>query len=93
MTVTYEWVHRCCDPSGGQFAPLTKGVRGKPGSPWHLDEMFVNLRDRLYALWRAADERGTELDVLLQNRRDKSAAKRVFKSAPRSVETDSYAFR
>ncbi|MCG1055136.1 transposase [Mycetohabitans sp. B5] len=55
--------------------------------------MFVNLRDRLYALWRAADERGTELDVLLQNRRDKSAAKRVFKSAPRSVETDSYAFR
>jgi hypothetical protein len=47
--------------------------------------MFVNLRGRPYALWRVADERGAELDVLRQNCRDKSAVKSVFKSALGSV--------
>ncbi|MCF7696150.1 transposase [Mycetohabitans sp. B2] len=63
--------------------------------------MFVNLRGRPYTLWRVADERGAELDVLRQNCRDKSAVKSVFKSALCSAtvpcrivtETDSYAFR
>jgi transposase-like protein len=53
--------------------PANESRTGKLGSTWHLDEMFVNLRGRPYALWRVADERGAELDVLLQNCRDKSA--------------------
>ncbi len=61
-----------------------KAVRRKPGSTWHLDEMFVTLRGEPYLLWRAVDEHGTELDILVQKRRDKAAAKRFFKRVLRS---------
>lgn len=44
-----------------------------------LDEVFVTLRGESYLLWRAVDQHGAELDVLLQKRRDKAAAKRFFK--------------
>ena len=46
--------------------------------------MFLKLRGEPYVLWRAVDERGAELDVLLQKRRDKAAAKRFFKRVLRS---------
>jgi putative transposase len=51
---------------------------------WHLDEMFVTLRGEPYLLWRAVDEHGAELDILVQKRRDKAAAKRFFKRVLRS---------
>jgi len=54
-----------------------------PGSTWHLDEMFVTLRGEPYLLWRAVDQHGAELDILLQKRRDKAAAKRFFKPVSR----------
>jgi putative transposase len=53
-----------------------------------------NERGEPYVLWRAVDEHGTELDVLLQKRRDKAATKRFFirvlRSAPvpRKIVTD-----
>lgn len=40
--------------------------------------MFVTLRGEPWLLWRAVDEHGIDLDILLQNRRDKTAAKRFF---------------
>jgi transposase-like protein len=85
VTVTYESVRRWCDRFGAQFARLAKVARGTPGSTWHLDEMFVNLRGEPYVLWRAVDKHGTELDVLLQKRRDKAAAKRFFIRVLRSA--------
>jgi transposase-like protein len=51
----------------------------KPGTIWHLDEVFVTLRGEPYLLWRAVDQHGAELDILLQKRRDKAAARRFFK--------------
>lgn len=85
VTVTYESVRRWCDRFGAPFARRAKAARGRPGSTWHLDELFVNLRGEPYVLWRAVDEHGTELDVLLQKRRDKAAAKRFFKRVLRSA--------
>ncbi len=41
--------------------------------------MFVSLRGEPYLLWRAVDKHGVELDILVQKRRDKAAAKRFFK--------------
>jgi putative transposase len=55
-----------------------------PGSTLHLDEMFVTLRGEPYLLWRAVDEHGAELDILLQKRRDKTAARRFFTRMLRS---------
>ncbi len=56
--------------------------------------MFVTLRGEPYWLWRAADEHGAELDVLVQKRRDKAAAKRFYwrllrsNPVPRKIVTD-----
>ena len=71
-----------------------KAARPKPGNTWYLDEMFVTLRGEAYLLWRAVDEHDTELDILVQKRRDKAAAKCFFKRVlrsnpvPRKIVTD-----
>ena len=94
VSVTYESVRNWCERFGAQFARRAKAVRGRVGSSWHLDEVFVKLRCEPYVLWRAVDEHGTELDVLLQKRRDKAAAKRFFRKVlrshpvPRKIVTD-----
>ncbi|UIF88072.1 IS6 family transposase [Cupriavidus sp. UYPR2.512] len=78
IVVSYETIRRWCDKFGAGFARRVKAARRKPGCTWHLDEMFVTLRGEPYLLWRAVDEHGAELDILLQKRRDKAAAKRFF---------------
>jgi putative transposase len=94
VTVSYESVRNWCDRFGTQFARRAKAARGKTGSTWHLHGVFLKLRGEPYVLWRAVDEHGTELDVLLQKRRDKTAAKRFFRkvlrshSAPQKIVTD-----
>ena len=94
VIVTYETIRCWCDKFGAGFAHRVKAARRKPGGTWHLDEMFVTLRGEPYLLWRAVDEHGAELDILLQKRRDKAAAKRFFKRVlrsspvPRKIVTD-----
>ena len=95
VVVSYETIRRWCDKFGAGFARRVKVARPKPGTTWHLDEVFVTLRGEPYLLWRAVDEHGTELDILLQKRRDKAAAKRFFKrvltscpEVPRKIVTD-----
>ncbi|MGF6298125.1 transposase-like protein [Paraburkholderia sp. WC7.3d] len=79
VVVSHKTVRRWCDKFGTRFAHRVKAARRKPGSTWHLDEMFVTLRGEPHLLLRAVNEHGAELDILLQKRRDKSAAKRFFK--------------
>lgn len=95
VIVSYETIRRWCDKFGASFAHCVKAARRKPGSTWHLDEVFVTLRGEPYLLWRAVDQHGIELDILLQKRRDKAAAKRFFRrvlaacpEAPRKIVTD-----
>src|SRR5882757_10593813 len=94
VEVTYETIRCWCVKFGAGFARRAKAARRKPGSTWHLDEMFVTLRGEPYLLWRAVDEHGAELDVLVQKRRDKAAAKRFFRRllrsnpVPRKIVTD-----
>jgi putative transposase len=81
VVVSYETIRRCCDKFGNGFAIASMATRRKPGATWHLDVVFVSLRGEPFLLWRAVDQHGTELDVLLRKRRDKAAAKRSFKRA------------
>jgi putative transposase len=94
VVVTYETIRCWCDKFGAEFTRCAKAARPTPGRIWHLDEMFVTLRGEPYLLWRAVDELGAELDVLVQKRRDKAAAKRFFRKVlrsnpvPRKIVTD-----
>jgi putative transposase len=95
VVVSYEVIRRWTDKFGAGFAHQVRTARRKRGSTWHLDEMFVTLRGEPWLLWRAIDEHGIELDILLQKGRDKSAAKRFFKrvlaaspAAPKKIVTD-----
>ncbi|AEA65417.1 IS6 family transposase [Burkholderia gladioli] len=94
VVVSYESVRNWCDRFGAIFACWAKAVRPRSGTTWHLDEVFVKLRGQPYVLWRAVDEHGTELDVLLQKKRDKPAARRFFRKVlrlhpvPRKIVTD-----
>lgn len=53
--------------------------RPRPGDKWHLDEVFFNIHGERHYLWRAVDQNGNVLDILVQRRRDKIAAKRFFR--------------
>ena len=62
---------------------------------WHLDELVISVAGKKHWLWRAVDQDGFVLDVLVQSRRDKEAAKRLFRKllkkqgrAPRVLVTD-----
>jgi len=75
VTVSYEAIRRF----GRVFAKRLRSRQGRPGDTWHLDEMFVTISgERLY-LWRAVDQDGEVLDILVQKRRNKHAAKRFFR--------------
>ncbi len=78
VVVTYESIRRWCAKFGPTLAQRAKQVRPRLGTTWHLDEMFVSLHGDKHILWRAVDQHGVELDILLQKRRDKAAAKRFF---------------
>jgi putative transposase len=95
VVVSYETIRRWCDKFGAHFAHRVKSARPVPGTTWHLDEVFVNVGGEPYLLWRAVDQHGAELDVLLQKRRDKATAKRFFQrllaqypNGPRKIITD-----
>ena len=71
-----------------------KWRRPRPGDKWLLDEVFIRIRGKLQYLWRAVDQHGNVLDVLVQGRRNTKAAKRFFRKllragyVPRVIVTD-----
>jgi transposase-like protein len=73
LDVSYETVRRWVL----KFGPLCARElrrRPRPTSRWHLDEMAVTIAGRQFWLWRAVDNEGEVLDLLVQRRRDKAAA-------------------
>ena len=58
------------------FAPQTPA---RPTSRWHLDEMAVTIAGRQFWLWRAVDDEGEVLDLLVQRRRNKAAAVKLMR--------------
>jgi putative transposase len=53
--------------------------RARPGDKWHLDEVFVKINGTVHYLWRAVDQHGNVLDILVTSRRDAKAATRFFR--------------
>ena len=95
VRLSYETVREWCLKFGQTY---TNGLRHKsprPGDRWHLDEVFLKINGRLHYLWRTVDQDGDVLDILVQSRRDKKAAKKFFRKllkglqyVPRVIITD-----
>jgi len=78
LEVSYETVRRWV-LKFGPFARELRRRRDRPTSQWHLDEMAVAISGRLFWLWRAVDDEGEVLDLLVQRRRDKGAALKLMR--------------
>jgi putative transposase len=79
VSLTYETVREWCLKFGQTYANALRRKSPRPGDRWHLDEVFIKINGRLHYLWRAVDQDGDVLDILVQSRRDKKAAKKFFR--------------
>src|SRR5215813_1341988 len=95
VIVTYEAIRKWCRKLGQQYANQLRRRRPRPGDKWHADEVFLTIKGERHYLWRAVDQHGNVLDILVQCRRDKRAAKKFFRKplkgltyVPRVIITD-----
>ena len=79
VTLTYETVRDWCRKFGQTYANNLRRRSARTGDQWHLDEVFLKINGRVHYLWRAVDQEGEVLDILVQSRRDKRAAKKFFR--------------
>jgi putative transposase len=79
IVVTYETIRQWCLKFGQQYASQLRRRRPKTGDTWHLDEVFITINGKTQYLWRAVDQTGNVLDILVQSRRNKAAAKKFFR--------------
>ena len=80
VTVTYETIRQWCQRFGPVYARRLRRRRGQMGDTWHLDEVFVTIQGRQQYLWRAVDEDGDVLDILVPSHRNRRAAGRFFRT-------------
>jgi putative transposase len=98
IMVSHETVRQWARKFGQAFANQIRRRLPAAGDKWHLDEVVVKIAGKKHWLWRAVDQTGMVLDVLVQSRRDKQAAKRLLRKllkrqcrAPRVLITDKLA--
>ncbi|MFM0258439.1 IS6 family transposase [Paraburkholderia sediminicola] len=95
IDLTYETVRRWSVKFGVGLARRIRSTALARGDKWHLDDVVVTISGRKHWLWRAVDQHGAVLDVLVQSRRDRHAARRLMRKllrkhgrAPRVLITD-----
>ena len=79
ITVSHETIRRWCQKFGADYVRKLKRRQGRLGDHWHLDEVFLRMNGQLQYLWRAVDQDGDVIDILVQSRRDRRAAERFFR--------------
>ena len=79
IQVSYESIRQWCLKFGKLYARKLRNKHGKKSDCWFLDEVFITIRGKLHYLWRAVDQDGDVIDILMQKRKDKKAALRFFK--------------
>ena len=67
------------DSSSARLTPTANDAgHPRPDDRWHLDEVFTRINGRTHYLWRAVDQEGDVLDILVQRRRDNNSAKVTY---------------
>ena len=94
IIVTYETIRQWCQKFGLNYAKKLRNKQGKAGDTWYADEVFLTINGQRQYLWRAVDQDGDVVDILVQSRRNKKAAVRFFRKmlkthgTPRKIVTD-----
>jgi putative transposase len=98
VTVSHETIRQWTGKFGQAYANALRRRRARPGDQWHLDEVFITINGKTHYLWRAVDQDGNVLDILVTSRRDAKAATRSFRKlltgleyVPRVLVTDKLA--
>ena len=95
VIVSYEAIRGWCAKFGPEYARRARRRHGQLGDTWFLDEVFVTIQGQRHYLWRAVDQDGDVIDILVQRYRNARAAKRFFRKLlkgqgmePRRLVTD-----
>ncbi len=98
IVVSHETVRQWALKFGQSFANQIRRRLPAAGDKWHLDEVVLMIAGVKHWLWRAVDQTGMVLDILVQSRRDARAAKRLLRKllkrqcrVPRVIVTDKLA--
>src|SRR6478735_4964945 len=98
ILVSHETVRQWALKFGQAFANQVRRRLPAAGDKWHLDEVAISIAGKKHWLWRAVDQHGAVLDILVQSRRNAKAAKRLLRKllkkqgiAPRVMITDKLA--
>lgn len=90
ITVSYaadEAVRLWCERFGPECAARLRRRQPRPGDRWHLDEVFLKINGRMRYLWRAVDQDGSVLDILVTDKRDTATARPPFRKLLKGTET------
>ena len=87
IRVTYETVRQWGKKFGKAFSHQIRKRAPARGDKWHMDEVVVSIAGEQHWLWRAVDQNGFVLDVLVQRRRDSRAAQRLMRKLLKSAVT------
>src|SRR5882757_3715091 len=79
VQLSYETIRRWCDRFGASYAAKVKRRRPNLRDKWFLDEVFLKINGVQHYLWRAVDQHGAVIDILVQPKRDRFAAIRFFR--------------
>jgi putative transposase len=79
IIVSYETIRQWCQKFGLDYARKLKRREGRLGDLWYLDEVFIRINGQQQYLWRAVDQDGDVIDILVQPHRDQRAAVRFFR--------------
>ena len=84
VDVSYETIRRWIEKFGSIYAKRIKSRSESPSPVWHLDEVYTKIGGKMVYLWRAVDDEGTVLDVVVQRRRNTKAATRLLRKLLRN---------
>lgn len=79
IIVSHETIHFWVVKFGREYAKSIRRDRPRVGDKWHLDEVVISIRGKKHWLWRAVDQNGNALEILVQNRRNTKAATRFMR--------------
>jgi transposase-like protein len=78
VDLRYETIRRWCDIFGAFQCNQTEAEAAQAGDNWFLDEVFSKINGAQHYLWGTVDQHGAAIDILVQPKRDRLAAKRFF---------------